>query len=282
MKLPSDVDRISLDRTFAAKTAYPPMGFYPFFEYQLGNGDTFGLYWPIGREQEEPIVAEVWHDEWRIVPGYSSLHAFLKATERLEEDDLPESPSLELDPRSPVACFEAAKLEIQAQRIEEATALLEAAVAVLPEFTDALGLLGAQYIRLGRYAEAGEVAVRAIISPPCFGGRPLKLLRWLASQREAPPSLVEDPIWLVRSQLCLTFGGVKENPDYPLLLNAIEQYDALGQILKAVTLAQTYAELMSSETVAFRERYGFQAEQFFSKQLELSARLRGGPRRLDF
>jgi thioredoxin-like negative regulator of GroEL len=55
-----------------------------------------------------------------------------------------------LDPHSPLACFASAKDEIQAQRVESAITLLETAVSVLPEFTDALGLLAEQYIRLGK------------------------------------------------------------------------------------------------------------------------------------
>jgi tetratricopeptide (TPR) repeat protein len=283
MKLPADIDRISLGHGFEASGFYPPLGFYPFSECELGNGDTFGLYWPFGREPEEPIVAEVRHDEWRLVPGYSKLGAFLgAAAQSLEEEEYPEPPSLDDDPRSPLACLAAAQEELRAQRVEPAVGLLERAVAVLPEYTEALSALGAQYIRLGMHEEACEVAVRAIISPPCFGARPTKLLRWLASQKDAPPSLVHDPVWALRGGLRLVFGGTRENPDYPQLLEAIERYVEQYELVKAILLMQTYGELMSAETVAFQERYGFKPAELKMRQVELSARLPGGPRKLEF
>jgi tetratricopeptide (TPR) repeat protein len=282
MKFHANIDRVTLDKSYKSAHPYPPQGFCPFFERQMGNGDTFGLYWPIGHEGEEPIVVEVWHDEWRVVPHYSTLDAFLLATESLGEDDFPEGPQLALDPRSPVACWEAAKQEVQAGRVEAAVDLLETAVAVLPEYTDALTLLGAQYLRLGRHSESFEIALRAIISPPCFGQRPLKLLRWLAAQRAAPLLVAEDPIWRMRGELRLVYGGTKENGDYPLLLNALEQYIAREQTVKALTLMQTYGQLMSSETISFQERYGFESTAFLDREIEISCHLPGGPRQLDF
>ncbi|HEX8209076.1 MAG TPA: hypothetical protein VF584_02735 [Longimicrobium sp.] len=244
MKLPAGIGRISLDRAFEATEFYPPLGFYPFAEYELGNGDTFGLYWPFGREQEEPLVGELRHDEWRLAPVYSKLDVFLRVTEPLEEEEYPEPPSLDGDPHSPFACFAGAQEELRAQRVEAAVALLERAVGVLPEYTEALNVLGAQYIRLGRYDEACKVAVRAIISPPCFGDRPTKLLRWFAFQKDLPPALEHDPVAAIRGGLRLVFGGSKENSDYPQLLKAIEQYVQQSEILKAITLMQTYGELM--------------------------------------
>ena len=56
VRLPADVKRISLDRKFAATGPYPPLGFVPFEERQLGNGDTFGLYWPIGFEDRHAFA----------------------------------------------------------------------------------------------------------------------------------------------------------------------------------------------------------------------------------
>ncbi|MGK5029675.1 hypothetical protein [Janthinobacterium sp. MDT1-19] len=56
MQLPASLAQISMDKDWRHDTPYPPLGFSPFFEGALGNGDTFGLYWPIGREAFEPIV----------------------------------------------------------------------------------------------------------------------------------------------------------------------------------------------------------------------------------
>src|ERR1700733_3825903 len=65
MRLPAAYRSVTLD-VEPRHVPYPPLGFYSIAEHELGNGDCFGLYWPIGREDHEPIVAETFHDEWSI------------------------------------------------------------------------------------------------------------------------------------------------------------------------------------------------------------------------
>ena len=55
MKVPEGMEELSLaEDGIGAGGAYPPLGFKPFLEAELGNGDYFGLYWPYGREDREP------------------------------------------------------------------------------------------------------------------------------------------------------------------------------------------------------------------------------------
>ncbi len=280
MQLPANLQLISLDKDWQHGQSYPPLGFMPFSESALGNGDSFGLYWPIGREAMEPIVVETWHDEWRIQPHFSSLAAFLKAHAQLDQDDedsgYVDTPALADDPASPRAAFLAAKELIARQDSAAAIALLEAALAILPEYTDALVALHGQYVRAGRSADAVKVAIQAIISPPSFGGPPLKALHWL---RQQPlPDAESDPIWRSCQQLSFSFGGSKENADYPLLAAAIDIYLEQGKLRSASTLMQTYAELMSAETVSFQERYGFDQAAFIARQIAVGTQLAEGGR----
>lgn len=277
MQLPANLALISLDKHWQHARSYPPLGFTPFHESALGNGDSFGLYWPIGREAMEPIVVETWHDEWRIQPHFSSLAAFLQAHAQLEEDDdYVDTPALANDPASPRAAFLAAKELIAQQDGAAAIVLLEAALSILPEYTDALVALHGQYVRAGRIDEAVKVAIQAIISPPSFGGPPLKALHWLRQQTFPAAGL--DPIWRHCGQLSFSFGGSKENADYPLLAAAIDTYLEQGNLRSASTLMQTYAELMSAETVSFQERYGFDLAAFIARQIAVSTQLADGGR----
>ncbi|MDX8121402.1 tetratricopeptide repeat protein [Janthinobacterium sp. GMG2] len=275
MQLPASLAHISAQQDWQHTTAYPPLGFTPFAESALGNGDTFGLYWPIGREASEPIVVETWHDEWRIQPHFSSLTAFLQAY-AAAEDEYVDTPSLADDPASPRAAFLEAKELIAQRKPEAAIALLEAALAIVPEYTDALALLHGQYVRAGRTDDAVRVAIQAIISPPSFGGPPLKALQWLRTQPVPEGEL--DPIWRACGQLSFHFGGSKENGDYRVLLAAIDDYLAQGDPIRASTLMQTYAELMSAETVSFQERYAFDPAAFIARQIAVSAMLPHGSR----
>ena len=275
MQLPASLAHISAEQDWQHTTAYPPLGFLPFSEGALGNGDTFGLYWPIGREAAEPIVVETWHDEWRIQPHFSSLTAFLQAY-AAAEDEYVGTPSLTDDPASPRAAFLEAKEQIAQRNPEAAITLLEAALAIVPEYTDALAMLHGQYVRAGRTDDAIRVAIQAIISPPSFGGPPLKALQWLRAQPVPEGEL--DPIWRACGQLSFHFGGSKENGDYRVLLAAIDDYLAQGDSIRASTLMQTYAELMSAETVSFQERYAFDAAAFIARQIAVSAGLPQGSR----
>lgn len=277
MNIPDQLTLITVDKSWSHRTPYPPLGFIPFSENELGNGDTFGLYWPIGRETQEPIVVETWHDSWAIQPTYSSLASFLSVVQSAS-DDYPAAPTLFEDPNSPLACFIAAK---ESQEIEATIRNLEKATTILPEYTDALSLLWAQYVRVGRIEEAIQICLRAIISPPCFGQRPLKALRWLCGVESSSPLVNDDPIWLARKELKLSFGGKKENSDFPILLNAIHSYLAQSQFLQASTLMQTYAELMSAETVSFRERCEFILDEFIAWQIETSSRHAVGSRAVE-
>jgi tetratricopeptide (TPR) repeat protein len=246
---------------------YPPIGFCPFAGHELGNGDTFGMYWPFGREAREPIICEIWHDEGALVPMFSSLGAFLDAAARAGEH--PGIPDLSVDPASPIALFRAARTANAAGKAQDARSLLQQVVEVVPEYTDAQALLAAVCRRLGQNEEAMRAAVRAIISPPCFGARPVQLLRWLQSLSKAPEDLERDPIWGARQRMRLVFGGAQRNDDYVAMEAAIEGYLQRRRPLRAVTLMQTYAELMFQETTSFMERYRFHGASFLNRQRDI-------------
>ncbi|MDO8254979.1 hypothetical protein [Shewanella algae] len=78
MHIPPEINLLS---PFAADEQpmgpYPSLGFLPLFDAELGNGDYFGLYWPLGRETEAPIVCDMWHDEAKLVPAFSGAGKFV-------------------------------------------------------------------------------------------------------------------------------------------------------------------------------------------------------------
>ncbi|EMI2317459.1 MULTISPECIES: hypothetical protein [Enterobacterales] len=81
---------------------FPANGFLPLFETDFGNGDYYGLYWPIGLENERLIVCELFHDEWRLAPVFSNA---LILAECLEMDnDCQDDDSVIDDPLLGVVC----------------------------------------------------------------------------------------------------------------------------------------------------------------------------------
>ena len=284
MKLPFSYKAVSLSGS-AINGTYPPLGFYPFAEHQLGNGDTFGLYWPIGHEDSEPIVAETYHDEWSIQPHFSTLDRFLEASARSEEADEDEqfigTPTVFEDPQSPAACLKAAREHLKSQNVTSAIALLESSVSVLPEYTEAQALLCTQYRRVGQPEAALRSAIQSIISPSCFGTSSVQILKWLSAQSNVPSEIARDPVWLNRGGLSMKFGGVKENDEYLLMRTIIDEYLSNGAFIPALTLMQKYAELMSAETVSFQERYQFDRKRFVAWQHDIAINQYGKSRVLD-
>lgn len=114
LTLPAGVEQLTLDKADYL-TAHLPPGFVPFSEYALGNGDVFGLYWPIGREGKEPLVAETFHDEGSLMPAFSGLQIFLAGTADLDEEDHPGLPNYDDDPRAPLGCYEEARKALRDQ-----------------------------------------------------------------------------------------------------------------------------------------------------------------------
>jgi hypothetical protein len=58
--------------------AYPPPGYLPWNILDVGNGDTYGYYWPIGREDGPPVVCTLMHDAGALLPVASSLASCIR------------------------------------------------------------------------------------------------------------------------------------------------------------------------------------------------------------
>jgi hypothetical protein len=231
-------------------------------------------------------VAESYHDDGSLIPAFSSWDTFLdvkgaEETRETEETegDVVSSPSLTQDPASPLACFRTAREQLSAREFATATALLEKAVETLPEYTEALELLVAQYRRERESEAAIRIALRALRSPPCFGKSAVQALRWLAGQNACPSELENDPLWRHRRDLRFRFGGEKANDDYRVLQEAVREYLETGKTIEGICLLQTFGELMYRETTSFRERYGFHPERHMDYLREVCEKA-GHPRTL--
>lgn len=279
LRLPSEISQVTLDKD-DHPVSYFPFGFVPFAECQLGNGDYFGLYWPIGQEDREPLVAETFHDEGTLQPTYSSLAHFLTLAANAE-DEHPEAPTYQEDPAAPLGSYLEARRLLGEQRVEDAVELLQTVVQRLPEYTSALGLLAAQYVRLGRTEDACRTALRAIVAPPSFGQVPQNIASWLVRHKEPPMDLQDDPVWVRRAELTtIPSGGTKHGGAYSALAQAIDIYVTQDQIVQAFMLMQTYREFMNGETRSFQERHSYDFYTWRERQRALSEQLPHGPRQV--
>lgn len=168
---------------------------------------------------------------------------------------------LSLDPNSPAALKSAAAEAMKVGELEAAAAHLEHALQVLPEYTEALFMLGNLYRRQRRLPEAAQKMVQVLSAPVCFGIDREKALQSVKRLRdEDHPELQSDPLWSQRQQL--TFAtGVKRNDDFNIYEEAVAEYLRQGKGVLAVRLRVLIGDLMWGETVSFRERYDYTMEK---------------------
>jgi len=251
MKSPRGIERLDVGEVCLGP--YPPAGFTLLPGADFGNGDFYGMHWPLGRENQEPIVCETMHDEWGIAPVFADVAGFadwLEANDG-EPGDLPVP-----DDAFAPALFEQARAHFAAGRVEEAIEAARRACQSLPDVSEYQTLLARALQRAGRHEEAVRAALAAFHSPWSFGRPGEPVLRLLRSARVG----FDDPVLRRAGDLTLVFGGTKLNPEYDRLRACIDEYLEAGQALEGLCLLQNFAYVMGGETVSFQQRYGFALE----------------------
>ncbi len=222
-------------------------------EAELGNGDYYGLYWPIGRETDEPVVCDMYHDEWSLKLCFSSADKFL---EYLSLNDWHRGENEVQDENFAPYFYHKAKMYLCDNKVEKAIDYLNLAVESFPENCEYWFSLAGQLRRIGEHKRSMEAAVNAFVSNWAFELPPQNTLRMLQS-KNAREYLPDDPIVKRAGELTRSFGGVKENANYSLLKDAIDEYLVQGENIKGLSLYQNYAYMMYTETSSFQERYDF-------------------------
>lgn len=173
---------------------YPPVGFLEWRIGDIGNGDRHGYYWPIGKENDDPVVALMSHDCGALIPIASSLEGLarlgtcrdvtslvntgefpadendddLDALEEAERRSVADK--LTLDDQSPFLLVANGDKAIGSNELTRAESLYLKAAELLPEYTAAHFGLVMLYRRMRRPDEATKWMVEAIKSPLCFRG----------------------------------------------------------------------------------------------------------------
>jgi tetratricopeptide (TPR) repeat protein len=172
---------------------------------------------------------------------------------------------LQHDPSSPHLQFVAAKEAIAKQQLAEAEAHLRVSLSSLPEYSDALALLAQIYRQQRDHRRTAEMLMEAITSPRCFGAWDRKkLINWLQRLDDHACDGCDDPLWARRKELTFV-EGVKENADYRIIEELIDEYHRLGMGVRAVRLRVLAGEMMGRETVSFRERSNWSGSTFRSQ-----------------
>lgn len=275
MKSPSNIDQLSVHSVEYSLGPYPSLGFVPVSEAELGNGDYYGLYWPLGKETEEPIVCDMLHDEWSLALSFSSSEKFV---EYLERNDWHRGESEVQDEHFAPYYYSTAKKCLSENSVESAIHFLNLAVESFPENCEYWYFLSSQLRRTGEHEKSIEAAINAFVSNWAFELPPQNTLRVLQN-KIAHEILPNDPIVTRANDLTQNFGGTKENSNYPLLKEAIDEYLERGENIRGLSLYQNYAYMMNAETTAFQERYQFSIEEWRNEFSHLCKNKLGDNRR---
>ena len=265
MKIPNGIEKVSLSNSDVPLGPYPSLGFVPMWDAELGNGDYFGLYWPLGKENEEPIVCDMLHDEGALEPSFSSLGKFI---EWLELNDWERGDKEVVDEQLSTSIFTKAKGLYSGSDINTAIELLNKACSNFPEVSDYWFSLSSQSKRIGDVETSAKAALKALNSNWVFGFPPQGVIRLLRT----PPFreiLSKDPIIQRIDDFDLNFGEFKENSIYSIIYECSQEYIKGSNFIDGLMLYQNYGYMMYSETTAFQERYGFNLKRWQKEYSEL-------------
>lgn len=279
MKQPIELKKVSLplSKDFALGP-YPPVGFVHLWDAELGNGDYYGLYWPLGKENEEPVVCDMLHDEWRLELSFSSLSKFI---EWLDANNW-ERGDIEIkDSKLASNLYERAKLLYSGSDVNLAINLLSEACNNFPEISEYWFSLSSQYRRIGNHEEAAKAALKAFNSNWIFGFPNQGVLRTLKSMR-SQTSIKDDPLIQRIDEIDFDFGGTKENPVYSILDGCIQEYFKKELYTDGLMMFQNYAYMMTSETISFQERNGFNLSEWQLKFSDLCLEYLGDNRLFEY
>lgn len=271
MKPPEQIAELSLaGDSMGTGGTYPPLGFQPLWDAELGNGDYYGLYWPYGHENLEPIVCDMLHDEWRMEVAFSSVGVFLESLE-LNDGHRGE---LDVVDSSHVGRRFSELKPLLRDRPDEAVLTLRTICDDFPECAEYWFTLASQLRRIGDHDGCQIAAVRAFASNWAFGMPPDGTLRMLQGAKNR----FNDPVVKRCEYLTMQYGGTKENKNYELLRECIDEYLSSATPVLGLLLNQNYGYMMSMETVSFQERNQFKPTEWLDKHKQLCLETTGDSR----
>jgi len=256
MKLPENSDQVTIIPG-VGEGVYPAQGFLMFEEAALGNGDYYGLYWEVGKEEQEPIVCETMHEEEGIIePRFSSLDKFLKWYEindydwgeiEIEDDDFVWN------------CLEVGDRYVQQNKPEEAIVYYKKATNSVSEMSTPWYKLAAQQLRMKQDLEAQQSLMNAILSNWTLGFPSENAIR-LFRQMQFENEFKIHP--LIKHKEGLTFKFGRKNEDYVILREIIQELKEAQNIRDWFLMEQNYAYRMARETSSFRRKNNFNLAQW--------------------
>jgi hypothetical protein len=269
MKIPSQISKVTLNEP-SGYWIFPPIGFVEIDESADGAGNYYGLYWELGKENEEPTVCWMDHEQGSLVPEFKDLDSLLIWFEETESFS---SPPIDLnDNNFFMNLYKKSKILTKNEKNDEAIIRLEKSINLFGEFCDSWTLLAENYWKLNEIEKAEVASLNSILTNYTFAIPSSKSIEQF-DRIDPNGKLKNNPI--VKRKEGLLKGGFYNNPfsvNYELLNEAIEEYYDIGDLRSAILLQQNYGYLMMFEPEKTRRRHDFEdkkwSEEFKNKVLE--------------
>lgn len=232
MKLPHDFQLINLVPDL--EPGVYPLNFAPFEEGNNGAGDYYGLYWPLGQEQQEPFICGYEHDYDSLTAEYRNLTEFLadqRATPSLGDESFFVNPYLK------------AKLLARKGLLHEAIAKLQVSISLFGEYAASWSLL-AQLLQRNQQPGAADAGRQAMLANWSFGIPGFACFE-LFRKLPVPVEFTEDPLFRYRESLFeLSSPSASLQVNFPELWRVIEDYKSQQDSLAATQLLRNYGYLL--------------------------------------
>lgn len=259
MKHPDNINRVTISKC-QDYWIFPPLGFIEFEEGNDGAGDYYGLYWEIGKEEQEPVIFRKNHEEGQLIPEFVNLDSFLSWYETTLGQELP---SINLrDSTFYISLYNRARVFSKTGKTNEAIHALEKSTELFGEYSDSWGLLAENYYKANEMDKAELASLYSIISNYVFGLPTFKSIEQI-NRIDSKGKLKNNPI--IKRIDGFISGGTFSNPfmiNYDKLLEAIVEFKELKDYKSALILEQNYGYLMHTEKSEIREKYNFKDKEW--------------------
>lgn len=259
MKHPNNINRVIIYKS-PDYWIFPPLGFIEFEEGNDGAGDYYGLYWEIGKEDQEPGIFRKNHEEGQLIPEFVNLDSFLSWYETTLGQEL-QSINLR-DPSFYISLYYRARVFTKTGKTNEAIHALEKSTELFGEYSDSWGLLAENYYKANEKDKAELASLNSIISNYVFGLPSFKSIEQF-NKIDTKGKLKNNPI--IKRIDGFISGGTFSNPfmiNYDKLKEAIAEFKELKDYKSALILEQNYGYLMLTEKGEIREKYNFKDKEW--------------------
>ncbi len=259
MKLPLNIDKVTISQP-EEYWIFPPLGFFEISEANDNTGDSYGLYWELGKENSEPIVCCKKHEDFTLIPEFSNLDSFLLW---YEETNGHQAPTLNLrDTTFFMNLYNRSRVLTKTGKTAEAIHALETSVKLFGEYSDSWALLAENYYKINEIEKASFASLNSIISNYVFG-LPSKKAIDLFNSIEFDTKFKDNP--LVKRKGGILSGGGYANPfslNYYEIQKVIAEFKEIKDFKSALLLEQNYGYLMLNETNEVRNKNEFNSDNW--------------------